>query len=48
MAQAWSATPSVTLAPMVAGTYQVAVWVRSNGGVKPEGGAVAANFTIGP
>jgi hypothetical protein len=48
VAQAWSPSASVTLAPMVAGTYQIAVWVRSNGGSAPEAGFIAANFTIGP
>ena len=46
--QPWSTMSSVTLAPMVAGTYQIAVWVRSAGGAAPEVGGVAASFTITP
>src|SRR5262249_58594515 len=39
VAQAWGPSAGVTLAPTVAGTYQVAVWVRSAGGSAAEAGA---------
>ncbi len=46
--QPWGPSAAVTLAPVLAGTYEVAVWVRSAGGSAPEVGALAAPFTIVP
>jgi hypothetical protein len=44
--QPWGPSAAVTLAPTVAGTYVVAVWVRSAGGSAPETGGVAAAFAF--
>jgi subtilisin family serine protease len=46
--QAWGASASVALRPTVAGTYQIAVWVRSAGGSAPEAGGISASFAITP
>jgi hypothetical protein len=46
--QPWGPSAAVTLAPTVAGTYVVAVWVRSAGGSAPETGGVADPFAIVP